>query len=256
MRLLRPTPATTSKLKQPLMGEHPPSASIIRRIPCKVDPNPASGSFNLIFFINFDDGEIWVLKISGNGHSRCWDEFAAGALESEALTMRWIKGKTTIPVPEVYGFDSSMDNAIGCPYIMMEYIKGKSLYGGWFDPQASPARLEQFRARALQTIAAAMVQLHNIRFHTSGSLRVGPDGKPYKFQAAKVVDFTGMAAGPQDNTNRDISFAQKGPFKDPHGLSDIQSQSRRLDVRRQCSRGRSPRISSTVHPMDVGTGTS
>ena len=123
-----------------LMGEHPPSASTIRRIPCKVDPNPASGSFNLIFFINFDDGENWVLRIPGNGHARCWDDFAAGALESEALTMRWIKDKTTIPMPEVYGFGSSMDNAIGCPYIMLEYINGQSLYGGWFDPQASPAR--------------------------------------------------------------------------------------------------------------------
>ena len=195
-----------------LMGRNPPSASTTRRIPCKVDPNPASGSFNLIFFINFDDGENWVLKLPGNGHPRCWDRFAAEALESEALTMRWIKGKTTIPVPEVYGFDSSMDNIIGSPYVMMEYIEGKSLYGGWFDPQASPARLEQFRARALQTIAAAMVQLHNIRFDTSGSLRFGPDGKPYGFRSTKVVDFMETADGPHSG---DILFAQKGPFKDP-----------------------------------------
>ena len=198
-----------------LTGEYPASASTITRTPCKVDPNPARGSYNLIFFIDFDDGKSWVLKVSANGHSRCWDEFAAGALESEAFTMRWIREKMTIPLPEVYGFDSSMDNAIGCPYIMMEYIKGQSLYEGWFNPQASPARLEQFRARALQTIAAAMVQLHNFRFHTSGSLRFGPDGKPYEFQSAKVVDFLGTAAESQFNTSRDVWFAQKGPFKNP-----------------------------------------
>ncbi len=198
-----------------MMGEHPPYASKIARIPCRVDPNPARGSYNLIFFIDFDDGKSWVLKASANGHPRCWDEFAAGALESEAFTMRWMRNKTTIPVPEVYGIDTSTDNAIGCPYIMMEYIKGQSLYGGWFNQRASPARLEQFRARALQTIAAAMVQLHNFRFHTSGSLRFSSDGKPYGFQSAKVVDFVGTAARPQDDPCKDVLFAKKGPFKDP-----------------------------------------
>ena len=108
-----------------------------------------------------------------------------------------------------------MNNALGCPYIMMEYIKGQSLYQGWFNAQVSPARLEQFRARALQTIAAAMVQLHNFRFHTSGSLRFGVDGKPYGFQSAKVVDFLGTAARPQDDPSRDALFTKKGPFKDP-----------------------------------------
>ena len=198
-----------------LMSEYPPSASTIRPIPCKVDPNPARGSFNLVFFIDFDDGKSWVLKLPANGHPRCWDYFAAEALESEAFTMRWIREKTTIPVPEVYGFDTSMDNPIGCPYIMMEYINGQSLYQGWFNPQASPARLEQFRARALQTIAAAMVQLHNFRFHTSGSLRFGVDGKPYGFQSAKVVDFLGTADRSQDDPSRYALFAKKGPFKDP-----------------------------------------
>ena len=198
-----------------LMSEYPPSATTIRRIPCKVDPNPSRGSFNLVFFIDFDDGKSWVLKLPANGHPRCWDDFAAGALQSEAFTMRWIREKTTIPVPGVYGFDTSMDNALGCPYIMMECIQGKSLYHGWFNPQASPARLEQFRARALQGIAAAMVQLHNFRFHTSGSLRFGVNGVPYGFQSAKVVDFLGTAARPQDDPSMDAMFAKKGPFKDP-----------------------------------------
>ena len=198
-----------------LMGEYPPSASTIRRISCKVDPKPARGSYNLVFFIDFDDGKSWVLKVPASGHPRCWDDFAAGALESEAFTMRWIRKKTTIPVPEVYGLDTSTDNAIGCPYIMMEYIKGQSLYQGWFNPEASPARLEQFRARALQTIAAAMVQLHNFRFHTSGSLHFGVDGKPYGFQSAKVVDFLGTAARPREDPSMDALFAKKGPFNDP-----------------------------------------
>ena len=198
-----------------LMGEYPPSASTIRPISCKVDPKPARGSYNLVFFIDFDDGKSWVLKVPANGHLRCWDDFAAGALASEAFTMRWIREKTTIPVPEVYGFDTSMDNPIRCPYIMMEYIKGQSLYQGWFNPQVSPARLEQFRARALQTIAAAMVQLHNFRFHTSGSLRFGSDGKPYGFQSAKVVDFLGAAARPHSEPSGNALFAKKGPFKDP-----------------------------------------
>ena len=203
------------ELEAALLSKDPSYACDIARIPCKVDPNPACGSYNLIFFVEFDDGKIWVLKLSANGHPRCWDEYAARALESEASTMRWIRGKTTIPVPEVYGFNSSMENAIGCPYILMEYNEGQSLYKGWFNPQASPARLEQFRARALQTIAAAMVQLHRVRFQTSGSLRFRADGTLCGFQSARVADFMGMAARPLDDPSRDVPFAQKGPFKDP-----------------------------------------
>ena len=45
--------------------------------------------------------------------------------ESEVATMQFVKENTQIPVPKVYGYDSTYANALGTPYIFMEYIAGK-----------------------------------------------------------------------------------------------------------------------------------
>lgn len=51
------------------------------------------------------------------------------ALTAEALTMQMLRSRG-LPVPEVYTFEPSTLNALGCPFIMMEYIVGTPLYGG------------------------------------------------------------------------------------------------------------------------------
>jgi aminoglycoside phosphotransferase (APT) family kinase protein len=51
-------------------------------------------------------------------------------LHSEVATMKFLKRKTTIPVPTVFAYDSSYDNAVGQPYILMEAMTGKNLWGG------------------------------------------------------------------------------------------------------------------------------
>ena len=122
---------------------------------CKVLPKPLYGSYHLAYRILFEDGVQWILKIPVYGHYASFDRLASEALTSEALTMRMIQQITTIPVPTVHHFDASLDNEIGCPYILMDFLGGKPLWQGWFDQNASRSALEQFRARALQTIAAA-----------------------------------------------------------------------------------------------------
>lgn len=84
-------------------------------IPCKVIQPPMNGSYNVVYRIDFDDGARWVLKVPANGHKDGWDALAAQGLESEAQTMRLIKRESSVPVPTVHSFSSSMDNELGCP---------------------------------------------------------------------------------------------------------------------------------------------
>ena len=98
---------------------------------CMTSRSPLHGSYNILFPLIFSDGVQWLFKVPSRGYSGCWDDMAARALTSEAQTMRYLR-QNSIPVPEVYSFDASMDNALGCPFILMEYVQGKRLYEGEF----------------------------------------------------------------------------------------------------------------------------
>ena len=185
-------------------------------IGCKVFSEPLRGSYNLAYRVLFDDGLEWILKVPANGSRARWDNLAANALTSEALTMKLIKRSTTVPVPTIYSFDASLDNEIGCPYILMEFLKGRPLYEGWFHSGISSAKLEQFRARALQTVAAAMVQLNSFTLHRGGAIRFNSAGEPVDVVGAKVPDAKAFFDGIDENSypEHDV-WCEKGPTADP-----------------------------------------
>ena len=155
-------------------------------ISCKVIVPPLCGSYHIVFPIEFADGMKWMLKVSANGDH--FDSVAAAALTSEAQTMRMLKGETSIPVPTVYAFDTSSENALSVPFILMEKLDGRPLNDLWFNQETPKACLEHFRVKTLQNLAEVMVQLNKFTVSTSGSLVFGPDGTPVRLGAAKVMD--------------------------------------------------------------------
>lgn len=108
---------------------------------CKVLPKVDCGSYNAVLSLSFIDGLVWVIKIPSRGHSEDWIEgFDTSSLESEAQTMRMIRRETSIPVPEVFAFDSSLDNELRCPFILMKKTRGRSMFHGWYDDDSSQAK--------------------------------------------------------------------------------------------------------------------
>jgi aminoglycoside phosphotransferase (APT) family kinase protein len=51
--------------------------------------------------------------------------------KAEAITMRWVRENTDIPVPEVISFDDSNNNKIGFEWILMEKMPGTPLCYQW-----------------------------------------------------------------------------------------------------------------------------
>ena len=201
-------------------GHH--STSIIdvpttpRPVTCRLLSRITCGSFNAVFKILFADGTLWVLKVPASGHSQCWDVPAREALTSEALTMRLIRRQTTIPVPEVFAFDASLENELGCPFILMELIHGKPLNDVWFTQGVSQPKQEQIRTRALQGITEAMTQLNSFAFNQGGSLLFDAKGNVAGIGSSNIVDdetqYAKMHSKDYDNT---MAFCQHGPFTDP-----------------------------------------
>lgn len=146
--------------------------TIVPPIHCKIEERVLSGAYHLVFQIVFDDRVRWMLKVPANGYQGCWNPSDRTSLELEANTMQYIKARTSIPVPTVYGFNGreGRSNPTGSPFILMERMPGTQLAYLWFDKECTSEFREQLRARALQTIAAALVQLNKFKAPQSGGL--------------------------------------------------------------------------------------
>ena len=103
-------------------------------------PKVDCGYFHAVITISFTDGRLWVLKVPRKGYAGSWNRRFAQALVSEAQTMRLLRRETSIPLPEVYAFDSAVENELGCPFILMEKIPGKSMFYGWYDDESSKTK--------------------------------------------------------------------------------------------------------------------
>lgn len=120
------------------------------------------------------------------------------------------------PIPEISAFESGIGNELGCPFIVMEMVRGRPLYHGWFEEGASQAKLERFRAKALQSIAEAITQLSELKFSQRGSPIFDPDGELKHIGKSKVADLSGFYVALKTNDpSATMPFYQMGPFNNP-----------------------------------------
>ncbi|XXG99976.1 hypothetical protein Hte_006317 [Hypoxylon texense] len=126
------------------------------------------GGYNIVHIIQLDDFKL-VIRIPATGWGAGNDETAARAMESQVSTLRLIAQNTTVPVPEVYDFDTTDENVINAPYICMSFIPGKTCFQVWFDdPKIMPQ--EQFRLNILKSLAQIMPQFSRLSFDKIGSI--------------------------------------------------------------------------------------
>ncbi|KAH6668536.1 hypothetical protein B0J14DRAFT_601128 [Halenospora varia] len=84
-----------------------------------------NGSFNWCFKVVFDDGTEWAVRFPVAGNVMYPEE----KVRREVAVMRFMKERTTIPVPEVIAFGMAADNhdpEMG-PFIIEEWIDGVTL---------------------------------------------------------------------------------------------------------------------------------
>ena len=91
-------------------------------------------------------------------------------MESEYQTMRYIRSNTTMPLPEVYYWQTEADEA-GAAFALMEYLPGRPLYQVWKE-----SLNEKIRLRVLRNIANYTSQLQFVHFDKLGVLNFHDDG--------------------------------------------------------------------------------
>jgi hypothetical protein len=182
---------------------------------------PLHGSYHILFPVEFPgQGTKWLLKVPINGNAEHWDELSANQLQSEARTMQLIKRRTSIPLPEVFGFSATLSNQLGCPHIWLSFIPGISLHDFWFEsPPTSNYDDTQRRRRTqiLKDVASAMVQLGQFRFPAGGRLLSDDNDEPIGVGSQRQLDdaasYERLMRDPPDHMP---VYFEAGPFKTAH----------------------------------------
>ena len=194
---------------------------------CTVVTPPLTGSYNILYRLKFSDGVRWMFKVPVTGYRARFDELAAQALGSEAMTMRLLKRKTTIPVPDLHYFNTSFDHVVKCPFIM-DRLEGCSLDELWFSSGSRDA-IEQFRQRILKQLATAMVQLSAFTYEEGGSLRFDKAGNVASIGPARANDLVAehrrMCSYYDSDDDEDHDYCPlyyaKGPVKSPKAFLSV-----------------------------------
>ncbi|KAK0666551.1 hypothetical protein QBC41DRAFT_325577 [Cercophora samala] len=126
------------------------------------------GGFNLDFVVAFGGFKL-VVRVPAYFGDR-WTTEAALSMRSEVATLKLIRQKTRIPVPEVYGFDLTFGNEIGQPYICMSFLTGDPVSEVWHDKKGGKKGSDNFRLKILTSVARTMAQLSAFTFDQIGCI--------------------------------------------------------------------------------------
>lgn len=118
----------------------------------------AEGRFNRTFLIEMRDGFQFVGRIPYP-----ITKSAYLVIASEVATMDFLRSHG-IPVPQVYSYSATSENAMGTEYIFMELIRGTNLGDIWFDLS------EKARITVVTKLVELESRLFTLEFTASGSL--------------------------------------------------------------------------------------
>lgn len=133
-------------------------------VTCRVNTDSFTfGMNNIVLKLTFSDDVSWVARFQ---YISPPDKDENGfELLSEVATLRTLRNRTTIPVPQVFAFDVSTANEFGFPYMLMECLKGHTL-------SSSIARHvpTEHHPRVATQLADVLFQLRNLTFGSLGRL--------------------------------------------------------------------------------------
>ncbi|KAG6895269.1 hypothetical protein C0992_002297 [Termitomyces sp. T32_za158] len=121
------------------------------------------GGFNRIFLITMHDGFRMIARIP---YPVTVPKFYAVA--SEVATMRFLRAKG-LPVPEVYDYSPTPDNAAKTEYIFMEFVTGTKLTNIWMELEGAQI------ASVLRQMVELEARIMSIPFPAGGSLYYADD---------------------------------------------------------------------------------
>ncbi|KAI9809557.1 MAG: hypothetical protein M1827_006792 [Pycnora praestabilis] len=132
---------------------------------CFVREGPLSGSFNLVYALEFSDGVKWIARIPGNATST-FGPLDAQKMLCKIRSISLIRSRTSVPAPEIFAWDTSPDS-IGVPFTLEAFVEGSQLAERWTDKSWTT---EEKRLKVLRDLAKIMSGLRILQFDKIGAL--------------------------------------------------------------------------------------
>lgn len=152
----------------------------------------------LVLTITFSDNTNWIVRIPHLPVDAAKAPQHAVDMLSEIATIKTVKSRTTIPVPQVFAFDASSSNKFGFPYILMECLKGRVL--DYRTPMVRQVPSEHLPHVARQ-LADVLYQLENLTFDRLGRIWCGEKcDEPPQIIPCKLPDKASARECPRTST--------------------------------------------------------
>ncbi|KAF2472728.1 uncharacterized protein BDR25DRAFT_365855 [Lindgomyces ingoldianus] len=124
----------------------------------------ASGFDNLVVELAFSDNVCWVAQIP----HRDIDSNIRTSLLSEIATINIIRKRTSIPVPQIFDFETSTNQPFGYPYVFMQCLGGRTL-----DNTLAVSIPLQHHTKVAKQLANVFMELQSLTFNRIGRLWCG-----------------------------------------------------------------------------------
>jgi hypothetical protein len=148
------------------------------------DTDEIQGGFNFVRIMGVPYGpqaDRYVIKVPSTGTAARWQEADAYMLRSETKTMKYIRNKTGVRIPEILGFSDTLSNVLGAPYVVMRAADGVPANQIWYDRDEDgkdnledawfPSEHRQKKRTVfLQSLAQQMARLQTLSFEKGGML--------------------------------------------------------------------------------------
>ncbi|KAJ6587357.1 protein kinase subdomain-containing protein PKL CAK Fmp29 [Mycena sp. CBHHK59/15] len=144
----------------------------------------AEGGFNRTFLITMHDGFEMVARIP---YPVTVPKFYA--IASEVATMRFLRS-SGLPVPEVYDYSPSSDNAAKTEYVFMEFMRGTNLSDVWMELK------EPDIVSVLRQLVQLESRMMSIPFPAGGSLYYTNDLEKVARRTGIPLNDEGFCVGP------------------------------------------------------------
>ncbi|KAM5457298.1 hypothetical protein MaudCBS49596_000493 [Microsporum audouinii] len=139
---------------------------------CWIFDEKKKGGFNVCFPVEFAGGqdgtagERWMVRVPLLPRLA----FPEEKFRSEIATMKFIAEKTTIPIPRLIGYSLNKNNPLGTPFMLLDFVEGKSLFGVefWKLP-------EDEKNRFFSKLGDIYIQLSRHSFDRIGALTLDSD---------------------------------------------------------------------------------
>ena len=182
------------------------SAWMQRPVVCSAVERLKGGMVNSVFCLEFDQAPYRaVIKL----HSAGTDDF-----EAEAVALRYLRGQTSCPVPEVYHNDAS-GSLLSAAYLLLEHIDGVCLQNVDLDPGR--------RRQVDEQLAHILGRLHSIAGPGYGHVHQMDAGLADDWASLVVARLAELRAEPAvvDRLDSDVLAAIDGALEmAPAGLAD------------------------------------